>query len=315
MYGQFFVLFAIVFTGYFFRKCHLIDDAMNHGLNWFIVYFAYPCVIVHNIGTLDMAASMLRDFIITFILSIAAFALYSLYSLGYAKLRKFPKENSNVAEMAMVSPNNGFMGFPVSQIFFGQAGFLMMIAHNAAMNVYFFTYGLVLLRRNNDDRERLTAAAVVKAFIKVILNPNILALFIGFGIYLSGIEFEGTPVDTYLTYIGNVATPMAMIFIGSSLAEKNIREIIRDRVVIEGTINKLILVPVLTFACVYFLPVSALIRQIIVLGGCFPVAATVAMLAEQEHQDKNLASGILFLSTLFSMATIPLIIRLLTVLI
>lgn len=315
MYGQFFVLFAIVFTGYFFRKYRLIDDAMNHGLNWFIVYFAYPCVIVHNIGTLDMAGSMLREFIITFILSIAAFAVYSLYSLGYAKLRKFPKENSNVAEMAMVSPNNGFMGFPVSQIFFGQTGFLMMIAHNAAMNVYFFTYGLVLLRRNSDNRERLTVTALVKAFIKVILNPNIFALFIGFGIYLSGIEFEGTPIDTYLTYIGNVATPMAMIFIGSSLAEKNIRDFIRDRIVIEGTLNKLILVPLLTFVCVYFLPVSALIRQIIVLGSCFPVAATVAMLAEQEHQDKNLASGILFLSTLFSMATIPLIIKLITVLI
>lgn len=315
MYGQFFVLFAIVFTGYFFRKRNFIDDTMNHGLNWFIVYFAYPCVIVHNIGTLDMASSLLKDFLITFVLSLAAFAIYSAYAYGYAKARKFPKAQSNVAEMAMVSPNNGFMGFPVSQIFFGQTGFLLMIAHNAAMNVYFFTYGLAMLRRNNENKEKITPSAVVKAFVKVILNPNILALFIGFAIYLSGVSFEGSPVDTYLTYIGNVATPMAMIFIGSSLAEQNISEIIKDRIVLEGTLNKLILIPLLTFVLVYFLPVSDLIRQIIVLGGCFPVAATVAMLAEQEKQDKNLASGILFLSTVLSMITIPVLIKLISILI
>ena len=110
MYGQFFVLFAIVFTGYFFRKYNIIDDAMNHGLNKFIVYFAYPCMIVHNIGTLEMSGQLMRSFLITFGISCGMFALYSIYSYVYCRLRKFPAGSSNIAEMAMSSPNNGFMG-------------------------------------------------------------------------------------------------------------------------------------------------------------------------------------------------------------
>ena len=53
MYANYLVLFAILFTGYFLRKIRFLDDAMNHGLNKFIVYFAYPCMIVHNLGTLE----------------------------------------------------------------------------------------------------------------------------------------------------------------------------------------------------------------------------------------------------------------------
>ena len=310
MYGQFFVLFAIVFTGYFLRKINFINDAMNNGLNRFIVYFAYPCVIVKNIGSLDMEGALLAKFFITFFLSLALFAVYAVFAVLYTKARKFPRENSNVAEFAMVSPNNGFMGFPVTQIFFGPTGFLMMIAHNAAMNVFFFTYGISLLRRNNEDREKTTLKSLGMVFLKMLLNPNIVALFIGFAICLSGVQFEDTPVDVYLTYIGNVATPMAMIFIGSSLTKNNFKDIFADIKVIESSVNKLIILPALTFALVYFLPVADIIRQILVLGCCFPVAATVSMLAEQEGQDQNLSSRILFLSTVASMVTIPLAIKL-----
>ncbi|MFR9143981.1 MAG: hypothetical protein ACLVJQ_04425, partial [Lentihominibacter sp.] len=61
----------------------------------------------------------------------------------------------------------------------------------------------------------------------------------------------------------------------------------------------------LTTLMVYFLPISSLMKSIIVLGSCFPVAATVAMLAEQEGQDPGPASKTLFLSTVLSIVTVP----------
>ena len=315
MYGQFFVLFAIVFTGYFFRKFNIIDDAMNHGLNRFIVYFAYPCMIVHNIGTLDMSGQLMRSFLVTFAISCGMFAVYSIYSYLYCRVRNFPESSSNVAEMAMSSPNNGFMGFPVALIFFGEQGLLLMLAHNAAMNFYFFSYGLLLLRRNAKDRPKTTVTGVLRGFFKVLVNPNILALFIGFAIALLGIDLEGTAIDTYLTSIGNVATPMAMIFIGSSLTGSSPADIIRDRPVIETSLNRLVLVPVLTYLVTILLPIDSLMKSVIVLGSCFPVAATVSMLAEQEGQDQELSSRALFLSTVVSMASIPASISLINILI
>ena len=96
MYGQYFVLFAILFTGWFLRKINFIDDKMNHSINKLIVYFAYPCLIVHNIGSLETTGKVLTAFIIAFVLSFVCFILYGLVCWLYARLRKFPREESNV---------------------------------------------------------------------------------------------------------------------------------------------------------------------------------------------------------------------------
>lgn len=308
MYGKYFVLFAILFTGWFLRKINFIDDKMNRSINKLIVYFAYPCLIVHNIGSLDMTGNVIVSFLLTFGISLGCFYLYGLVSYGYAKLRKFPAEESGILEFAMATPNDGFMGFPVALIFFGEMGMLLMLAHNAAMNFFIFTYGVTLLRRNA-QRQHATPKSLFKALLKLLMNPNILALLIGFILsLLGGILPEA--VDEYLIYIGNISTPMAMIFIGSSLTNYRFADIIRSKVIIETSIVKLALLPVVTAGLVYFLPVDAIIKSIVVLGICFPVAATVSMLAEQEGHDPGPASKALFLSTVVSIVTVPIAINL-----
>ena len=226
MYGRYFVLFAILFTGWFLRKINFIDDKMDHSINKLVVYFAYPCLIVHNIGELDLTADVLADFGLTFVLSLVFFYLYGFFCKGYARLRKYPKNVSGIAEFAMSMPNNGFMGFPVALIFFGDSGLLLMLAHNAAMNFFIFTYGVKLLRdMKTDDHPPMTPKRFITAVVKLLLNPNILALFIGFAFSMLGNGVPGV-LDEYLLYIGNVSTPMAMIFIGSTLTNYKFRDTI-----------------------------------------------------------------------------------------
>lgn len=304
MYGKYFVLFAILFTGWFLRKINFIDDKMNRSMNKLIVYFAYPCMIVHNIGSLEMNGKIMIYFITTFLISLAFFYIYGAITYGYSRLRKFLKEEANVIEFAMATPNNGFMGFPVAMLFFGETGLLMMLAHNAAMNFFVFTYGTKLMRRNYEGRRKATPGGIFKAILKLLLNPNILALFVGFGISLCG-GIIPDAVDEYLLYLGNVSTPMAMIFIGSTLTKCKLTDIIKNLMVIEASMMKLIILPLITLVVMYFLPIASIIKCSVVLGICFPTAATVSMLAEQENQPEAAASKILFLSTLLSIGTIP----------
>ena len=305
MYGKYLVLFAILFTGWFLRRIDFIDDKMDHSMNKLIVYFAYPCLIVHNIGSLKMTQDIITDFVITFLCSLILFYMYGFICKGYARLRKFPREDSAIAEFAMATPNNGFMGFPVALIFFGDTGLLLMLAHNAAMNFFIFTYGIKLLKdTQKDEAKRATPKRFFKAVLKLLLNPNIFALLIGFGISFTGGNIPSA-IYEYLLYIGNVSTPMAMIFIGSTLAGYKFTDIVKSRITIEGSIIKLIGLPLVTIAVIYFLPVAPVIKCILALGISFPTAATVSMLAEQEGLEAGIASKILFLSTVVSIATIP----------
>lgn len=308
MYGEYFILLALMFTGYALRKLNVINQEMNHGLNKFIVYFAYPCMIIHNIGSLELNGQVMLAFFLMLGCSIITFAIYAAYVYWYSRIRKFPKEKSNVAELAEILPNDGYMGFPVALIFFGEKGLLFMLAHNAAYNLFCFTYGLKLIRRNKEGRRKLTPKALPKAILKVLLNPNILGVITGFLISIPG---NGIPklLDEYLLYMGQAATPMAMIFIGSTLSECKFREMIQNRIVVEGSINKLIVLPAVTVLLVFFLPLDPLIKTCLILGCAFPTGATAPMLAEQEGEDQKLATKMLFLSTVASMATIPLIVE------
>ncbi len=313
MYTQFFVMFAMIFTGFFLRKIKFINEDMNNSLNKFIVYCAYPCMLTYNIGKMDMDKELIIDFLVMMLLSEIMFIGFALAMRVYTRIRRFPDRASNVAELAMVCPNNGFMGFPMALSFMGSQGLLFMMAQNSAMNIFFFTYTLYTLRRNSDNKEKLTLQSVFSSVIKVLLNPNILALFVGFFICLTNISLDNG-MGIYLNYIGGAATPMAMIFIGSTLAGSHFFEMLKNHIVLESAINKLLIIPIVTTGVMMLLPVSNEIKVIMVLGFCFPTAATIPMLAEQEKQNHELASKILFFSTVISMATVPLTISLIKIL-
>lgn len=304
MYSQFFVMFAMIFTGFAFRKIGFIKDEMNNSLNKIIVYCAYPSLLTYNIGTMEMDKTLIKEFVLMLLISFCMLIVYALGMRAYTKFRKFPDRASNVAELAMVCPNNGFMGFPMAMALLGSQGLFFMVAQNSAMNIFFFTYCIYTLRRNNGQRGHLTLQTVTKSTIKVILNPNILALFVGFFICFTGMPLDNA-IGTYFQYMGGAATPMAMVFIGSTLAGSNFLEMLRNHIVWESAIMKLIAIPVVTAGIMWLLPVSSGLKIITTLGLCFPTAATVSMLAEQEGQNKELASKILFFTTVVSMATVP----------
>lgn len=314
MYSRFLVLFALMATGYLLSKKGIFNDNANHAINRFIVYFAYPCLVVQKISTLDMERSLFIDFLITVALATGLLYLYHGIAYFYAKTRKFPRENANVAEFAMASPNDGFMGFPVALLFYGEKGLLFMLAHNAALNLYFFTLGITMMKRNQQEKAKLSWMSCGKFVGKLIMNPNIMALIVGLTLCALHVALP-QPVNDYLMYIGNVATPMAMIYIGASLSKSNLFNIIKNKMIIESSLMKLIWLPMITYFIVMSLPLSDLIKITCILGACYPTAATVSMLAEQERQDTVLASQILFLSTVLSAVTIPIAIQLLGILI
>lgn len=309
MAGQFIIFFALLMTGYLCRKFNIIDDGMNKSINSFIINVAYPCLILGRIGSLEMAEGIFENFMITVGLYTFLFIVYGFYSVGYVNLRKFPKELRAVGEFSMISPNNGFMGFPVAFAFFGEIGLLYMIACNLALNLMFFSYGIHLMTRDEEGYS-LGFKDIMKALGKLILNPNIVSAVAGLIICSNNIIMPETIV-TYLGLVGGVATPMAMIYIGSTLTGSNLFKIIGNKMIVEIVMNKLLIIPLLTLLIVYFIPMDPLIKIICVLSSAFPCATTVPIFAELYNNNKNVASEALFLSTIVSLISLPITITVL----
>ena len=304
MYGQFLVLFALIFTGYLLKKTGVIGQGMADSLHSFITWFAFPFLLVYKIGTLEASPELTGNLLLTIALSLGTFAVYILVSRIVVRLLRYPDRVAPVAEVGMAAPNNGFMGFPIALLFFGQQGLFLMVGHNIALNLYTFTYGIARLSKKKSEKGHALAKAG-KAALKLLLNPNSLAMFAGFAIYLGRVPLDN-PFGTYLEYLADLATPMAMIFIGATLAGSNVLDLFKNRVVWESSAVKVLLLPAVVLGLVYFLPLDPLVKAILVIATAMPTAAMVSVIAKQEGQDALMASKIIFFSTVLSMGTIPL---------
>ncbi|MBV5331893.1 hypothetical protein JZU69_05965, partial [bacterium] len=94
------------------------------------------------------------------------------------------------------------------------------------------------VHKSRSERFHETRIKAWTVTIRLLINPNILAMVAGFIICFSRISLNN-PVGVYLEYLANIATPMAMMFIGATLAGTNFLDLFRNRIVWESTVAKL----------------------------------------------------------------------------
>jgi predicted permease len=71
------------------------------------------------------------------------------------------------------------------------------------------------------------------------------------------------------------------------------------------TVLRLLILPVIFFLAVYFLPIPRLAVGVLTLNIMLPVAAVTVAFAEEHGRNAQLAAEGTFITTLFSMITIP----------
>ena len=300
---QFIIFFMLLLTGYFCKKYKVFTDLAINGINKFIIYIAYPSLILTKTAALEMESRIFVNFLMVIIISIGFFLLIGAYARLYCHGKRFEGEDRPALELAVLYPNNGFMGFPVAITFFGNFGLLYMVANNVAMNISMFTYGVTVLKRGRGSPGELFLKKTLK-FLKMIANPNISAAIAGIIFCYNHVELPGI-AGGFLDLVSAAATPLAMISIGTMLAGSMGLSTFKKRAVIEPIVNRLFVIPLIAAAIVWFLPLDSLVKTILVVANVLPTAAYVPILCEQYGRDKSLASEIVVVSTLFSMATIP----------
>jgi len=307
---QFIIFFMLLITGFFCRKYGVFTDAAINAINKFIIFVGYPCLILGRTAALDMDHGIFINFLLSLFINIGLLLLFGAYARIYCRGGRFPEDDKPVIEFAIMSPNNGFMGFPVALAFFGDLGLLYMIGANIALNTVFFTYGVTLLNRGREIQSE-SVPKKLKRFLLMFAHPRLCAAFVGIVLCYNRIALPGFAMD-YLNIVGSIAPALAMISIGTMLAGGFGLHSFRKRVVMEPVLNNLFVMPVIAFAIMWFLPLDPLVKTVLIVSSAMPVAAIVPIFAEQYGRNKGLAGETIVVATLFSMVTIPLAIWILS---
>ena len=200
------------------------------------------------------------------------------------------------------------MGIPLVKATFGDEGVFYLTGFITVFNLFMWTHGTLMM-----SGEKSTGFGdTVKSIGKVLLSPAIIAIAIGMVFFFTGLRLPSV-IQTPLDYIGSLNTPLAMIVSGATIAKAGLLRGFKCGRVYYVQLFKLLLVPaLLTLAYVPMvnLGVSATVINTILIASAAPTASATIMFSYKHGRDEAYASGHFAVSTIASMATMPLILLL-----
>jgi hypothetical protein len=292
---QIFILVLLIAAGYVAVTTKIVDPRATRGLSGLLINITIPALIVASMQvpfTPERLAGAETLVLATGALYVFSFAL----AWAVSKAMRVPAAEEGVLQFAIVFGNVGFMGFPVALTLFGEDSLFYVAIFNLIFNVLVFSVGIAMLTEGRG-----------KGFDpRLLANPGIAASVVGLALFLGSVEIPSPFIDS-IDLLGGVTTPLAMIIVGAMLATFPAREMIGNWRIWVASAVLLLALPVAY--CYLFSPIFAdpYINGIMITMAAMPAAANTVIFAEQYGADSKLASQIVFVSTIGSLVTIPLV--------
>lgn len=308
--NQTIVLFLILITGYMGKKFKLITNNMNKDLSNLILYIALPCMIITSLSSYDFSKELLIVSGKLIAISWIVYAASIFLSYPLAKLLKLDGTTKDIFQFGIVFSNVAFMGFPVINSVFGSQGIFYAALYNLPFNFILWTFGVMVLSRPGTDEVNPILNEKGSINLKILLNPGIISVFIGFILFLTSIKLPG-PIFEAMELLGNITTPLSMIFVGSILADIDVKKVFTNKVAFILSGIRLLGIPLILLLVLKQFDLDSMTIGIPVIITAMPIAANCTIMATKYGNDYHLGSQVVFISTMLSMITIPLLVTLL----
>lgn len=294
-------LFIIIFVGYFIYKIKLIDDNFVKKFTKLILDVTLPLMILASVLKLEERQT-LSD-VLTAIAVAAALFFIILPVIGYllARLLRVKKEQTGLYTFMNAYSNIGFMGFPVINALCGSVGLFYAAIFNLIFNLSIYSAGIWMMNKGKNETVHFNP--------RLLLSPGILFAAAAILIYFLNIKVPVLISDT-VDSIGSITSPSAMLLIGCSLAKMDVKSVFSEFRLYPWTLIKQIAVPLILWFPLKLIISNELILQITYILIAMPVANSAVLFATNYGGDSELAAKSVFLTTLFSLFTVPLCITL-----
>lgn len=287
----------LVAVGFIAAKKGIFSSETRRDMTNLVIYVILPCNIFHSFET-SLSLDKLMQCAIVFVIAIGAQILYMI--INKFAYNKFPIERRVVMQYATIVNNASFMGLPVIDSVFGSAGILYGSIVLVPLRLFMWTSGLSLFTKTEKKQQ----------FKSLATHPCIWAVIIGFAYLFSPVKLPVFLSNT-INVIGSCTTALSMIIVGSILSDVDFRKIL-DKDCFYYSVIRLIAIPAIIYIVLKLIGIDPIVAGVSVLSAAMPAATMTAMLSHKYGRDAEFASKLIFVSTLLSLITLPIIAAILT---
>ena len=146
-----------------------------------------------------------------------------------------------------------------------------------------------------------------KLNFKNLITPGVICSFLALILYLMHIRAPKIVTD-FTGMVGDMTTPLAMIIIGVTLGAMNIKKVFNELRVYVYTLVKQLILPIIAYPIIAFLIKDHYLRGLTLIMLSMPVGSSAVLFTNKYGGDSELAAKTIFMTTLISVFTIPLVV-------
>ena len=303
--NQILILALLALIGVVATKLKVITEQVKNSIASIVFNITLPALIITSVSNVELNREILYNSLLVFILSHVGILL--LYFTGKISriLLKIKDKKGNIHLIHTMLGNVAFLGYPLfSALFPGGEGLLYAVIFHLTQDIYIWTIGV--FEFNNS--KNLT----FKESLKHLINPNTIAFAIGIIMLIIGLKFPEY-IYTPFSGLGKTTIYLAMLYIGAVLAQNPVFVAFRKTEIYMLIFNKMLLIPFLLLliinivSAIFNIHIGNIAKTVVVMQTAMPCMAMVVVLAKKYGSDDIHATENLFLSTILSLATLPLI--------
>jgi malate permease and related proteins len=298
-------LILIVLIGYILAYKQWFPVGSQTFLPRLITYVALPPYLLYTISVSFAHGEILQllgNCVLPFITIIACFAA----SWVVAKVFRVDKQHFGLFCASFSTSNTVFIGIPVNLALFGEQSLPYVLFYFIANTLFFWVIGANAISR---DAIKDTTNKNYIGTIKNIFSPPLLGTLSGFILVMLDFSLPNF-LQHFSVYMGNMAMPLAMIFIGSILYSVNLKKMAFGKDLLLALIGRFFISPIITMAIIKMFPIPALMAKVFIIQSSLPAMVQIGVLSAFYKADKEFGSLVVSISTMCALLVIPMYITL-----
>lgn len=300
-------IIAIIVLGYILQVRGWFGEDFGPNLSRLIMNVALPVSIFVSVLKY-LTLSKLISLSSSLVWVLVAFAIGYIFAFVAVKLFKVRPGRRATMINTFVNANTIFIGLPLNVALFGDEALPYFLVYYIANTISTWTIGVYLMTTDSKSGKKKAG----KFDWKKLLPAPLIGFLVALVFLILGWEVPNFASST-LTYIGNLVTPLSLIYIGIILAKAGLSTIRFDKDSVVTLVGKFILAP-LTMVVLLNLVASglpAMEYKTFVVQSAAPALAVLPILASQGDGDVEFTTNVVTLSTVLFVVVVPVVVTLL----
>ena len=307
------VIFGLIGAGMLAAWRKWITPDIANAFPKLLVNLAVPCMAVYHFYT-GLDRQQVLDAWLPLLVLLLVFPVSYFAGRLFAVIFNIPKTRRGVFTVLFSFSNSMFIGFPVAQALFGDAGLPFAMYYYLGNTTFFWVLGYYAIRSDADvisgSRSRLAAGEVVRK----LATPPIITIIVMLAIVMLQIPLPGFVVDT-ARYLGALTTPLSLIFMGCVIWESGLKGLGFEANIAHVLTGRFLLIPALMFfACQLAVRLLApagtaadllMMRNVFTVQAGLPVMTQTVIISQLHGADVKFATKSFIWTTMASVVFIP----------